>query len=70
MVPPIVLGGVATVVVGLVAAFFMLAPPDGRLKIWGLAAAFVLAALYVARSGLSDKAAGYWLDGGGGDDGG
>ncbi len=63
MVPPIVLGVIATVVAGVVTALV------GAPKIIGVPVALTLAALYVSRSGLSDKSAGHWFggaDGGGG----
>ncbi len=56
MVPPIVLGIVAALVVGIFVAEFAGAP-----RIVGLPVALTLAALYVSRSGLSDKPAGHWV---------
>ncbi len=56
MVPPIVLGIAATLVVGIFVAEFA-----GAQRIVGLPVAFTVTALYVARSGLSDKPAGHWV---------
>jgi uncharacterized membrane protein YeaQ/YmgE (transglycosylase-associated protein family) len=61
MVPPIVLGVIATVVAGPVVTALFDAP-----KIVGLLVALTLAALYVSRSGLSNKSAGHWFGGAGG----
>jgi len=77
MVPPIVLGIVATLVIGIFVTEFA----DAH-RLVGLPLALTVAAVYVARSGLSDKPASHWIgrdrhgsgdsgdgggDGGGGD---
>ena len=57
MVPPIVLGTIAALVVGIFVAEFA-----GAQRIVGLPVALTVTALYVSRSGLSKKPAGHWVD--------